>query len=72
MSEERINHPKHYNMGKFEAMDVIEDWKLDFHLGNTIKYIVRSKYTNNEIEDLKKAKCYLERKIELLEGSVQK
>lgn len=61
-----INHPTHYNMGKFEVIDVIEDWKLDFHLGNTIKYIARAghKGSNKTLEDLKKAQWYLERKID--------
>ena len=39
MSKEMINHPQHYNMGKYEAIDVIEDWQLNFNLGNTVKYI---------------------------------
>ena len=66
--EETVNHPKHYNMGKYEVIDVIEDWKLGFHLGNTVKYIARSKHKNNRLEDLKKAKWYLDRKIEKLEN----
>ena len=36
-----VEKPKHYNMGKYEAIDVIEDWNLGFNLGNTIKYISR-------------------------------
>ena len=34
--KEMIDHPSHYNMGKYEAIDVIEDWNLGFNLGNTI------------------------------------
>lgn len=64
MSEkETVNHPKHYNMGKFEVIDVIEDWNLGFHTGNAVKYIARAKYKNNEIEDIKKAIWYLERHL---------
>lgn len=64
MSE--INHPQHYNMGKIEPIDVIEDWHLGFHLGNTVKYIARAglKDPNKYIEDLEKAEWYLHRYIE--------
>jgi hypothetical protein len=48
---------------------VIENWSLDFHLGNTVKYISRAgkKNPDKEIEDLKKAMFYLDRKIKNLE-----
>lgn len=62
-----VNHPPHYTKGKFEVIDVIEDWELCFHLGNTVKYIARAKYKDNELKDLKKARWYLERKIKNLE-----
>ena len=62
----KVDHPSHYNSGNIEAIDVIEDWNLGFHLGNTVKYIQRSEHKEKEIEDLEKAKWYLERKIETL------
>jgi len=68
MAEDIINHPKYYTSGKFETIDVIEDWKLGYHLGNCIKYLSRAKHKGNELEDLKKAKWYLERKIKQLEN----
>ena len=71
MGEEKdmVNHPGHYQFGKnnvYEAIKVIEAWDLDFHLGNTVKYISRAgkKDPMKELEDLTKAKWYLERKIE--------
>lgn len=69
MSQDNVNHPSHYTFGKYEVIDVIEGWGLDkeFCLGNTIKYIVRAKHKGNELEDLKKAQWYLNRKIEQLE-----
>jgi hypothetical protein len=71
MSEkkEQVDHPKHYNHGKFEVIDVIEDWQVDFHIGNVIKYVSRAgrKNDDTEIQDLKKALWYLQRKIEILE-----
>jgi len=60
-----VSHPSHYNSGKFEAIDVIEDWDLGFNLGNTVKYISRAgkKDPDKHLEDLKKARWYLEREI---------
>lgn len=62
-----VNHPPHYTFGKIEVIDVIEDWQLGFHEANCIKYIARAKYKGNELEDLKKAQWYLNRRIEGLE-----
>jgi len=60
-----VNHPNHYNSGNIEVIDFIEGQKLGFNLGNTLKYISRNgKKSDNEIEDLEKAKWYLEREIE--------
>ncbi len=58
-----VNHPKHYNIGLVEVIDAIEAWKLNFHLGNVVKYIARAEYKQNPIEDLKKASWYLNREI---------
>ena len=58
-----VEHPSHYNQGKFEVIDVINDWKLNFNLGNAIKYIARADYKNNAIEDLEKAMFYLNYEI---------
>ena len=62
----KINHPKHYNSGKFEVIDVIEDWKLNFHLGNAVKYIARAgkKPGSDFKEDLEKAIWYLQRELD--------
>lgn len=62
--KEMVNHPSHYNKGKYEVIDVIEDWKLGFHLGNALKYIARADHKNNQIEDIKKAIWYLDRYLE--------
>ena len=66
-NKEMINHPQHYNMGKYEAIDVIEDWKLNFNLGNTVKYISRAGHKDDIIQDLKKSLWYLQREIDRLE-----
>ncbi len=69
MSKEAVNHPQHYGgeNNQYEAIKVIEAWGLDFCLGNTVKYISRAGKKDNIVQDLKKAKWYLERKIESLE-----
>lgn len=59
-----VNHPKHYNAGKFEVIDVIEDWKLGFSLGNTVKYIARANHKGNTLQDLEKAAWYLNYEIQ--------
>ena len=63
--KDKINHPAHYTFGKIEPLDVIEDWKLGYHLGNVVKYIARAPYKGTGLEDLKKARFYLDRYIKL-------
>lgn len=70
----QVEHPAHYG-GKenpYEAIKVIEAWGLGFCLGNTVKYISRAgkKDAAKLVEDLKKAKWYLEREIANIEKEV--
>ncbi len=69
---EQVNHPKHYGGADnpYEAIKVIEAWDLGFCLGNTVKYISRAgkKETDKTVQDLEKAKWYLEREIEKLKS----
>jgi len=65
---EAINHPSHYNTGKIEVIDAIDDWKLDFNAGNVVKYVARHQHKANPLEDLKKARWYLDRLIERTEN----
>ena len=73
-NKEMVNHPNHYGGEEnvYEAIKVIENWDLDFHLGNTVKYISRAgkKGTDKELQDLKKALWYLERRIQNLENNI--
>lgn len=61
-----INHPSHYGGedNPYEVIKVIEAWELDFHLGNVLKYVYRADKKGNELEDLKKAVWYLNRRIQ--------
>ena len=67
MTTDSVNHPSHYNMGKFEVIDVIDDWGLGFNLGNAVKYIARARHKGKLVEDLKKAVFYLQHEIEKAE-----
>lgn len=65
-----VNHPSHYGgeASPYEAIKVIEAWGLGFCLGNTIKYISRAGVKSpNPLEDLRKARWYLDREIKKLE-----
>ena len=68
---EIVDHPQHYGgaEAKHEAISVIEEWNLGFHLGNVVKYISRAgkKPDQTTISDLQKARWYLDRYIENLE-----
>lgn len=66
-----VNHPSHYNQGKIEVIEYIEDQKLDYHLGNAVKYISRAGKKNPEklVEDLEKAVWYVRRRIALASGN---
>ena len=68
MSKEKEDHPAHYNQGRFEVIDVIEDWDLNFCEGNVVKYVARHRFKGEPLEDLKKARWYLERLILTLES----
>lgn len=61
-----VSHPSHYNQGKYEVIDVIYDWNLNFSLGNAIKYVARAghKDPNKTVEDLQKAIQYIEFEID--------
>lgn len=63
-----VSHPSHYTEGRqYEPRKVIDDWGLSFYLGNVVKYISRAGRKNNAIEDLKKARQYLDWEIEKME-----
>jgi hypothetical protein len=59
-----VERPSHYAEGrKYEPIDVIEDWGLDFHTGNALKYISRAGRKGDLVEDVRKAIWYLKRSI---------
>ncbi len=62
---EQVDHPAHYGGADapYEAIKVIEAWKLGFNLGNAVKYIARAEHKGATVEDLEKARWYLDREI---------
>lgn len=69
--QDSVDHPSHYNQGGVETIDYLESTLTDSELvgfmkGNVIKYVSRERYKNG-VEDLKKAKWYLDRLIEYIE-----
>lgn len=68
MSEKIVTNPDHYCLGReYEPRKVIYDWGLDFNLGSAVKYISRAGRKGDPIEDLKKARQFLDFEIEELE-----
>lgn len=69
---EAVNHPSHYGGADnpYEAIKVIEAWDLGFCLGNAVKYISRAGKKSEEttIQDLEKARWYLDREISRRKG----
>jgi hypothetical protein len=67
---EQVDHPAHYGGADnpYEAIKVIEAWGLGFCLGNCVKYISRAGKKGDAIEDLRKARWYLDREIAIRGG----
>lgn len=69
-SGDDVNHPSHYNQGKIETIEFLEDQFMDRpHEWNAVKYIARAPHKGSEVKDLRKAIWYLERKIARLEAA---
>lgn len=70
MASDPVNHPPHYGGADnpYEAINVIEAWSLGFCLGNVVKYISRAGRKGAAVEDLKKARWYLDREITRMES----
>ncbi len=62
-----IHNPAHYCYSEYEPKDVIRAWGLNFNLGNVIKYVVRAGRKDDILQELNKAKQYLEFEIEAIE-----
>lgn len=59
--DDPVNHPSHYTYGKYEVIEVLMDWFKDDPLAWQVgKYLARYKRKGNPLQDLKKARFYLE------------
>lgn len=67
-----VSHPSHYTYGSIETIDYIDDKGFNFALGNVIKYVSRAGHKDDTLEDLKKARWYLDHEIARLEKDVKK
>lgn len=61
-----VNHPSHYTQGGIETIDFIEAKQLPYNLGNVVKYITRADHKGAKLQDLEKARWYLNREISRL------
>ena len=72
---DNVNHPAHYTASAMEVIDVIEGLNLGYHGGNILKYVVRHRIKHIELdrqlEDLKKARWYLDRLIKVAENRLK-
>jgi hypothetical protein len=73
MNDKEINYPEHYNINwkgeqVIETYNYINSWRMGYAEGNIIKYVSRHKYKGKALQDLKKARWYLNRLIEELEN----
>ena len=72
VKNDSVNHPKHYtdHPSGVECIQITEH--MGFCLGNAIKYIWRADLKNDAIEDLEKAKWYIERELKKRRGDERK
>jgi len=64
-----VNHPKHYTINRkgnkaIETYDYIKSWEMGYAESNVVKYVTRHPYKGKSLQDLKKARWYLDRLIE--------
>lgn len=64
---ETVDHPKHYNShpSGIEAIEICRH--MGFSLGNVVKYVIRAPHKGSQLEDLRKARWYLDDEIKRLE-----
>jgi hypothetical protein len=67
LSSDPVEHPAHYQGNGYEVLDIIEDFDLNFNLGNVLKYVLRAGRKGSELkeEDLEKALFYLKRELKV-------
>lgn len=62
---DEIDKAQQYNQGKFEVIEVLDDWQLDHYRATVITYLARAPHKGQCVKDLRKAKYYLDRLVTL-------
>ena len=62
-----VNAPPHYRTGRIEVIDFILDQQFGYLAGQIIKYVARHAHKGNAVEDLRKARWYIDKLIATLE-----
>lgn len=65
---DQVNHPPHYTSHPSGVETITITEHMGFCLGNAIKYIMRADYKGNKLEDLKKARWYIDREIDRIQS----
>ena len=68
---DNVNHPKHYNSHPSGVECIAVTEHMNFNVGNAVKYLWRTDHKNG-VEDLKKARWYIDREIQRLESATAK
>lgn len=71
MAQDNVNHPKHYNSHPSGVECITIARHMNFNLGNVLKYIWRADHKGATLEDLKKARFYLDDEIRHHESQAQ-
>lgn len=71
MSDNPVNKPAHYTTGGVDTLDFILAKELGYLEGNILKYLVRHRLKENSLQDLKKARYYLNRLIEGVQNEIK-
>lgn len=67
LEDDEVTHPPHYTQGKIEVIDFLIDQDMNFMAANVVKYTCRYRFKGNPVQDLKKARFYLDRLIKEVE-----
>ena len=67
VTSDLVHHPAHYCYSEYEPKDVIRAWELNFNLGSAVKYIARAGRKDDILQELNKAKQFIEFEIEAIE-----
>ena len=67
IGKDMVHHPAHYCYSEYEPKDVIRAWGLNFNLGSAVKYIARAGRKDDILQELNKAKQFIEFEIEAIE-----